>query len=697
MRVLIAGIDGYLGWSLAVTLAGRGDEVFGIDNGSRREQVEEVGSQSVIPIESLTRRLATLDGVHRCWRGDLMDYATVREAIQESQPDAIVHLGEMPSAPYSMIDVEHAVFSQVNNVVGTLNILHAMREECPGTHLVKLGTMGEYGCYDDQTEILTENGWKLFSDLSDDDCVATRSSTDRRMSFKRPNSIHEYEFNDGRLYFVRGNRIDLMVTPNHRMFTSNKSYTHLRKEIAEDIVGKSRIYDIGCEWEGESPTTIDINGVDVDSATWLRFLGWYLAEGHCGHRRDRPSPYRVIIKQKDPDKAQEIAVLTEEIGDKLGTSVSRKLEDGKIWVFTVYGKDLAVYLSRFGKSGDKYIPQEVKALSPILLRELLSAMIAGDGWEHHRGWRYYSISKRLADDVQEVALKCGWACTISPKDGGYIVHLSPSQFFHTNRCPDKPNDGWEEYQGKVYCVNVGGDGIILVRRNGKPCWCGNTPNRDIPEAGPHEFPRQPGSFYHASKVHDSVNTEMACRFWGLRSTDIMQGVVYGTRIDGMENPVLRTRCDVDECFGTAIHRFCAQAVGGLPITPYGNGGQRRGFLHLRDSMRCLSLVLDNPPESGEYRVFNQFARVWSVMELAERVQSAGEMIGLSPTVQCIPNPRDEKEWHYYEPAHKKLADLGYRPSDDLDADVKGILEDMLPHRERIEAIADAITPKVNWK
>jgi len=141
-----------------------------------------------------------------------------------------------------------------------------------------------------------------------------------------------------------------------------------------------------------------------------------------------------------------------------------------------------------------------------------------------------------------------------------------------------------------------------------------TPNVDIPEGfftieyrGRREtlpFPRQAGSWYHQTKVHDSNNVMFACRVWGLRSTDIMQGVVFGTRTDEMGDDVrLRTRFDFDQCFGTALNRFCAQAVVGVPLSLYGRGRQRRGFLPLRDSMQCLTIALENPPIDGEYRVF----------------------------------------------------------------------------------------------
>jgi UDP-sulfoquinovose synthase len=383
LRVLITGVDGYLGWPLAQHLTSLGHEVAGIDDYSRRRWVGEVGSQSAIPIAKMAERLEgfreNLGHNLRFFKGDLADYDFVLQAYRAFRPEAIVYLGEMPSAPYSMIDVHHAVYTQTNNVMGTLNTLFAMRDAVPECHLVKLGTMGEYG------------------------------------------------------------------TPN----------------------------------------------VDI-----------------------------------------------------------------------------------------------------------------------------------------------------------------PEGFFEI------------EYRGRK-------DRMM--------------------------FPRRAGSWYHQSKVHDTNNVEMACRFWKLRSTDIMQGVVYGTRIDGMsDDPRMATRFDFDQCFGTAINRFCAQAVIGLPLSPFGKGHQKRGFLPLRDSMQCLTLAVENPPQAGEYRVFNQFEEVYSVMELAERVQKVAGSLGLSVEIRPIENPRTEAEEHYYNPDHEHLLALGYEPTHDMAHELETMLGDLRPHAARIEARREAQFPDIRW-
>ncbi|RMG83338.1 MAG: NAD-dependent epimerase/dehydratase family protein [Chloroflexi bacterium] len=383
MRVFIAGIDGYLGWALAQYLVAHGHEVAGNDTFYRRKWVEEMGGISAQPIESMDVRLKAFEenfGKKIEFReGDLMDYDFVKRFFQDFQPEAIVHFGEMPSAPYSMIDQEHCVFTQQNNVIGNLNVIWAMKEVCPDAHLVKLGTMGEYG------------------------------------------------------------------TPN----------------------------------------------VDI-----------------------------------------------------------------------------------------------------------------------------------------------------------------PEGFFEI------------EFRG---------------RKDRLP------------------FPRQAGSFYHWSKVHDSNNIMFACKIWGLRATDIMQGVVFGTRIDEMgEDPRLRSRLDFDQAFGTAINRFVCQAVIGHPLTVYGVGKQKRGFLPLRDSIQCLTIALENPAEAGEYRVFNQFEETYTVTELAQMVKEVGEECGLDVDIHRYDNPRDELGEHYYNPDRQHLIDLGYKPTHDVRAEMRIMINDLIPHRERILTRKDILVPDIRW-
>jgi UDP-sulfoquinovose synthase len=375
-------MDGYIGWSLAMHLAKKDHIVSGVDNFARRANVESLESHSAIPILDMHERLSAFKRTHgrnlSFFEGDLLDYDFLADVIKQTRPDSIVHLAEQPSAPFSMIDRNHAIYSQHNNIEGTLNVLYAMKDLVPECHLVKLGTMGEYG------------------------------------------------------------------TPN-----------------------------------------IDI----------------------------------------------------------------------------------------------------------------------------------------------------------------------PEGFFEI------------EYRGR----------------------------KDV-----LPFPRQPGSMYHLSKVHDTANIMFACRVWKLCSTDIMQGVVYGTRTQEMVDDSLMTRFDFDESFGTVINRYCAEAVIGLPLTPYGQGTQKRGFIDLVDSIQCLTIAIENPAAKGEYRVFNQLDEVYGISELAEKVVKVAKNLGIDVKIKNIQNPRMEKEEHYYKVDHEHLRKLGFNPTRTIEESLKIMLKDLSKYKDRILEKSEAILPKTTW-
>jgi UDP-sulfoquinovose synthase len=233
-----------------------------------------------------------------------------------------------------------------------------------------------------------------------------------------------------------------------------------------------------------------------------------------------------------------------------------------------------------------------------------------------------------------------------------------------------------------------------------------TPNIDIEEgyiqivhngrADYLPFPKVPGSMYHLSKVHDSHNIHFACRVWGLRATDLHQGVVYGIQTDETRlDDRLATRFDYDDVFGTALNRFCVQAVIGHPLTVYGTGGQTRGYLNIVDTLRCIELAVLHPADAGELRVFNQFTESFSIMELAELVQKSGAEYGFDVEISSLDNPRVELEKHYYNPAHTKLLDLGLRPhllSTELVESMFSVIE-----RFRGRIVTDHILPRDRWR
>ncbi len=208
------------------------------------------------------------------------------------------------------------------------------------------------------------------------------------------------------------------------------------------------------------------------------------------------------------------------------------------------------------------------------------------------------------------------------------------------------------------------------------------------------YPKQPGSFYHLSKVHDSHNIMFGCRIWGLRATDLNQGIVYGQSTEETDlDPVLATRFDYDGVFGTVLNRFCVQAVAGHPLTVYGAGGQTRGMLNIRDTLACVTLALENPADRGEFRVFNQFTESFSVRDMAEMVKK------VSPNrvdiAEGLSNPRVENEKHYFHAANTKLLELGLQPHFLTDEVVSEILALVERHRDRVDV--RAIAPTVQWR
>ena len=210
------------------------------------------------------------------------------------------------------------------------------------------------------------------------------------------------------------------------------------------------------------------------------------------------------------------------------------------------------------------------------------------------------------------------------------------------------------------------------------------------------FPKMPGSFYHLSKVHDSHNIHFACRVWGLRATDLNQGVVYGVHTDEtLLDETLINRLDYDGVYGTALNRFCVQAAVGHPLTVHGRGGQTRGFLDIRDTVRCIELAIEHPASRGEARVLNQFTEQFSVAELADLVVAAGRKLGLEPSVEHIENPRKEAEQHYYNARNTRLRDLGLVPHALSDSLLDSLMGVALRYRARVDR--DQIAARVRWK
>jgi UDP-sulfoquinovose synthase len=210
------------------------------------------------------------------------------------------------------------------------------------------------------------------------------------------------------------------------------------------------------------------------------------------------------------------------------------------------------------------------------------------------------------------------------------------------------------------------------------------------------FPKTPGSFYHLTKVHDSNNLHFAVRIWGLRVTDLNQGVVYGTDTDEtVLDERLETRFDYDEMFGTALNRFVVQSVIGHPLTVYGKGNQTRGYLNIKDTMQCVELAAMHPSDTGEMRIYNQFTEVFSINRLAEEVVEAADHLGYSVELRSFSNPRVEAEDHYYNPTHTKLLDLGLKPQMLSETLVESMIHRVEQYKDRVNI--NTIPPVTKWR
>lgn len=210
------------------------------------------------------------------------------------------------------------------------------------------------------------------------------------------------------------------------------------------------------------------------------------------------------------------------------------------------------------------------------------------------------------------------------------------------------------------------------------------------------FPKIPGSLYHATKVMDSDMLNFYSRNNGIKVTDIHQGPVYGINTKESEkNEKLWLNFNYDDIFGTVLNRFIVQAVVGIPLTVYGEGGQTRGYININDTVRCIELAIENPPADNEpFKIFNQITELFSVNELADNIKRVGDKLGLNVNIESIDNPRKEKEKHYYNPVYTNLKDLGLEPNLLTDNIIEDMLNFVIKHKEKINK--NIIMPKVRW-
>lgn len=301
-----------------------------------------------------------------------------------------------------------------------------------------------------------------------------------------------------------------------------------------------------------------------------------------------------------------------------------------------------------------------------------------------------------------------------------VKEFEPDTIIHYGEIPSAPysmlnhNTSWETIHNNLratlavmWAIKTINPDIHLIKLGTMGEY--GTPNIDIEEgfmeieqSGRKDrlpFPKLPGSFYHLSKVQDSDMLYLGVRMWGLRVTDLNQGPVYGietaeSRMD-KENRLM-PHFHYDEFWGTVLNRFITQAVVGIPLTVYGKGGQKRGFLNIIDTLQCVRLAVQNPANKGEFRVMNQFTEIFSVNELTEKVKAAAKNLGINVTIKNYPNPRKEAEEHYYNAKNTNLLSLGLQPNYLTEKVITEMLEIVMENKKNIRQ--DIILPgRAKWQ
>ena len=356
-------------------------------------------------------------------------------------------------------------------------------------------------CYDEQTEILTDSGWKRFANLNGAERVLTRRA-DGYAEWQMPTRSVRYPY-DGEMVRLENKRIDLLITPNHRMFVERRMGAHRRGKwerngprlgksskwienwtTAEELKSSDRIPGL-INWNGDDDPTISVDDCAL--------LGFYLAEGSAiGNSSEDPyrlvkrCGYRIQFSQREGIKGGDKGNVRDEfraVLRRLGHKVSESRDGLLIWHKQLWSK-----LIRLGNKYTKFIPANFKNLPPEKLKVLLHWLVMGDGTSRRGCWTYFTVSPQLADDVQEIAIKCGWSATIKERQGkgysrairtkqpaalGYLVKIQRKTSAHFLACSQRSYIRRERYCGQVYCVSVPNK-TVLVRRNGKPVWSGNS-------------------------------------------------------------------------------------------------------------------------------------------------------------------------------------------------------------------------------
>jgi UDP-sulfoquinovose synthase len=209
------------------------------------------------------------------------------------------------------------------------------------------------------------------------------------------------------------------------------------------------------------------------------------------------------------------------------------------------------------------------------------------------------------------------------------------------------------------------------------------------------YPRQASSLYHTTKVLDTDLLWFYVRAYGLKVTDLMQGPVYGLFTDESRvNDEFLPNFHYDDIFGTLVNRLITQAVAGIPLTVYGEGGQTRGYINLSDTLKCIELSILNPPKASELKIMNQFTEQFTVNEIAEKVKLVSEKKGRKCEIKKIKNPRKEMENHYYNAIHSNFSQLGLKPNLMTEDILSEIFDKVMERKELINS--EIALPRVRW-
>jgi len=390
---------------------------------------------------------------------------------------------------------------------GVDRIEECYEDQTPHIYALETGL----SCYDKETEVLTDKGWKHFDEVEYKDEVCTLDIETNEIQFQKPTKIHSYNYR-GNMYRLKTKRVDLLVTPNHNLLCSKCDFHKPPKFIldtAENLFSKSKRFKKDGIWRGKDDEYFILPAVKIKHGSrhyfgmrdkeekalpmkpWLKFLGFWIAEGWTSEGKN--GDYNVCISNRNIS-------LIHEMGEILHDFGYNTFWNDKTSTLRVRDFQLFQYLKQFGKCCDKYVPDEVKSVSKDLIGIFLEYYIKGNGHIYGRNLKGLSAttsSIRLRDDLQEIALKIGMSAyyKLDKKKGTPILSLAYDSkkkdvqrgdawvvyFIRKNVhivLPSsikkyKHTESWVDFEGPVFCVTVPNH-VVYVRRNGIPVWCGNS-------------------------------------------------------------------------------------------------------------------------------------------------------------------------------------------------------------------------------